>query len=188
MTYDMRRCRVGDIIPLRHAVLRPGRPVETAHFDKDELPTTIHYGLFHGGEPLVCLSLLQSWLPATEVETFLRSVDQVGAEVGVRSGKPVRVQNGERSVDQVGAEATTVHAWQLRGMATAEVTQGSGLGSRLLKFAQIDAQTAGFSKIFWCNARLKAVPFYEKNGWIVISGEFDVPGIGPHFKMISSSM
>ena len=176
MTYDMRRCRVGDIIPLRHAVLRPGRPVETAHFDKDELPTTIHYGLFHGGEPLVCLSLLQSWLPAAEIETFLRGGDQVGAEVGERSG------------DQVGAGATTVLAWQLRGMATAEVTQGSGLGSRLLKFAQIDAQTAGFSKIFWCNARLKAVPFYEKNGWIVISGEFDVPGIGPHFKMISLSM
>jgi L-Ala-D/L-Glu epimerase len=164
MTYDMRRCRVGDIIPLRHAVLRPGRPVETAHFDKDELPTTIHYGLFLGGEPLVCLSLLQSGLPATEVKTFLRSGDQVGAE------------------------ATTIRAWQLRGMATAEVTQGSGLGSRLLKFAQIDAQTADFSKIFWCNARLKAVPFYEKNGWIVISGEFDVPGIGPHFKMICSSI
>ena len=35
----------------------------------------------------------------------------------------------------------------------------------------------------WCNARLHAVGFYERQGWKVEGDEFDVPDIGPHFVM-----
>jgi len=31
---------------VRHPVLRPGKPVESCHFDGDELMTTKHFGLF----------------------------------------------------------------------------------------------------------------------------------------------
>jgi len=31
---------------VRHPVLRPGKPIESCHFDGDNLPTTKHFGLF----------------------------------------------------------------------------------------------------------------------------------------------
>lgn len=31
---------------VRHPVLREGKPIESCHFDGDELPTTHHFGLF----------------------------------------------------------------------------------------------------------------------------------------------
>lgn len=74
-------------------------------------------------------------------------------------------------------------AWQLRGMATDSGVQGLGFGSKLINFAVNDALQEGFSNIFWCNARLAAVPFYKKNGWEVISPLFEVPIFGPHHKM-----
>jgi hypothetical protein len=33
----------------------------------------------------------------------------------------------------------------------------------------------------WCNARKKAVPFYRNLGFEIISDEFEVPVIGPHY-------
>jgi GNAT superfamily N-acetyltransferase len=74
-------------------------------------------------------------------------------------------------------------AWQLRGMATDSRVQGLGYGSQLIQFAVLDAIEDGFSNIFWCNARLAAVPFYENNGWEIISPLFEVPIFGPHHKM-----
>ena len=35
-----------ETIIVRHPVLRPGRPIESCHFDGDDLPTTSHFGLF----------------------------------------------------------------------------------------------------------------------------------------------
>jgi ribosomal-protein-alanine N-acetyltransferase len=32
-----------EVIPLRHKILRPGRPLESAHFIGDELDTTYHF-------------------------------------------------------------------------------------------------------------------------------------------------
>jgi GNAT superfamily N-acetyltransferase len=70
--------------------------------------------------------------------------------------------------------------WQLRGMAVDDGQQGRGLGRRLL-----DGLVAEVAQPLWCNARLSAVPFYEKAGWRVISDAFDIPGVGPHKRMIS---
>jgi GNAT superfamily N-acetyltransferase len=75
------------------------------------------------------------------------------------------------------------NAWQLRGMATDSEVQGMGFGSQLIQFAAKDALAEGYSNIFWCNARLAAVPFYQKNGWEIISPIFKVPIFGPHHKM-----
>jgi GNAT superfamily N-acetyltransferase len=74
-------------------------------------------------------------------------------------------------------------AWQLRGMAADGAVQGMGLGGRLIQFALNDAISEGYSTIFWCNARKSAVSFYVKNGWKVISEEFEVPIFGPHYRM-----
>jgi GNAT superfamily N-acetyltransferase len=48
-----------EILSLRHAVLRPGRPLASAHFDGDEEPTTVHAGAFEAGEVLGCASVMR---------------------------------------------------------------------------------------------------------------------------------
>lgn len=39
---QVRRAALDEIYALRHAVLRPGRPLDSAQFDGDDEPTTIH--------------------------------------------------------------------------------------------------------------------------------------------------
>jgi predicted GNAT family N-acyltransferase len=73
-------------------------------------------------------------------------------------------------------------AYQLRGMATLEAYRGKSIGNQLLNFAivYLRGQKANY---IWCNARKKALKFYESIGFEIVSAEFDVPGIGPHHAM-----
>ena len=73
-------------------------------------------------------------------------------------------------------------AWQLRAMATAPELRGQGVGRRLLEGAAREVAATGVRQ-FWCNARTSAVSFYARLGWIAYGDEFDIPEIGPHFKM-----
>ena len=75
-------------------------------------------------------------------------------------------------------------AWQLRGMATETGFQGKGFGGKLLACAEAKIVEGSKLSRFWCNARVPAVPFYQKHGWKVDSEEFDIPTAGPHRKMI----
>ena len=52
--------------------------------------------------------------------------------------------------------------WQLRGMATAPEHLGRRLGNQVLGYGM--RHMRGTVKNFWCNARLNAVTFYEKQG------------------------
>jgi predicted GNAT family N-acyltransferase len=69
--------------------------------------------------------------------------------------------------------------YQLRGMATLEAYRSKGYGNQLLNFAivYLRGQKANY---IWCNARKKALKFYESIGFEIISDEFEVQGIGPH--------
>jgi GNAT superfamily N-acetyltransferase len=69
--------------------------------------------------------------------------------------------------------------YQLRGMATLEKYRGKGIGNQLVNFAivYLRGQKANY---IWCNARKKAIKFYQNIGFEIISDEFEVPGIGPH--------
>lgn len=73
--------------------------------------------------------------------------------------------------------------FRLRGMATDPDFSGKGCGSDLIKFAINELRSANASYI-WCHARSSAIGFYRKLDFEVISDEFEVPGIGPHFIMI----
>jgi predicted GNAT family N-acyltransferase len=75
-------------------------------------------------------------------------------------------------------------AWQLRGMATDHPHQGRGYGGELLRYTQPLIAFDSNVRSFWCNARVPAIPFYERHGWKVDSEEFDIPTAGPHRKMI----
>ena len=35
----------------------------------------------------------------------------------------------------------------------------------------------------WCNARIRAVPMYERRGFVIVSDIFEIEGIGPHHDM-----
>ncbi len=74
-------------------------------------------------------------------------------------------------------------AWQLRGMATHPERTRHGVGTTLLAAAEALLRAEGDVRLLWCNARLAAVPFYQRVGWEVASAVFDIPGVGPHHAM-----
>lgn len=73
-------------------------------------------------------------------------------------------------------------SWRVRGMATASHAQGSGAGRAVLDALIAHARTHGATRI-WCNARSAARRFYEQAGFQAVSSEFELPHIGPHYKM-----
>ena len=74
-------------------------------------------------------------------------------------------------------------ASRLRGMAVAPEVRGAGVGRKIL--LAIDEMMRAHTPVplLWCNARVTAIGFYQRCGWTVVSGEFDVPGIGLHVNM-----
>ncbi|HDZ16189.1 MAG TPA: GNAT family N-acetyltransferase [Methylophaga aminisulfidivorans] len=77
-------------------------------------------------------------------------------------------------------------AYQIRAMATSRQSRGQGIGRLLLSAAEEYAKTAGAS-VVWANARQSAIGFYKKAGYDVISEEFVIDGIGPHY-LVSKSL
>jgi hypothetical protein len=75
-------------------------------------------------------------------------------------------------------------AWQLRGMCTDSPHQSKGFGGKLIVCAETAIVEASGVRLFWCNGRVPAIPFYQKHGWKVDSEEYDIPTAGPHRKMV----
>lgn len=67
---------------------------------------------------------------------------------------------------------------QLRGMAVDPDLQGQGIGGVLVRGVQ-DAHAS-----LWCNARIRAVPFYQRHGWQILGEAFDIDPIGLHHRMV----
>lgn len=63
------------------------------------------------------------------------------------------------------------HAWQLRGMATAEGRRGEGIGAAVLTAAEQCVRIRG-GRLLWCQARDTAIEFYARHGFT---------GHGDHF-------
>ena len=127
-----------EVIPLRAAVLRPGRPVGDAVWVSDTLNDTKH------------------WV-AEQHDRI------IGVATVVRAPFP----------DGDGPE------WQLRGMAVDSECRSTGVGRQLLAQVMTDIDAP-----MWCNARIGAVAFYQRQGWRVASAEFEVPTIGIHVRMV----
>ena len=73
--------------------------------------------------------------------------------------------------------------YQLRGMATDTPFSGKGHGKQLIEFA-VEYIKKTNAQYIWCNARTSAIQFYQKLGFNIVSEEFEVEGIGPHYQMI----
>jgi GNAT superfamily N-acetyltransferase len=84
----------------------------------------------------------------------------------------------------VGLESVAGCGYQLRGMAVDNHQQNLGIGRLLLLAGEERLSVVGDVHYVWCNARLAAGEFYERNGFTFISEEFDIPDVGPHRRMI----
>ena len=73
-------------------------------------------------------------------------------------------------------------AWRVRGMATAPHARGRGAGTAVLAELLRHAASRRAVRV-WCNARTPARRLYERAGLRVVSDEFELPEIGPHFVM-----
>ena len=73
-------------------------------------------------------------------------------------------------------------AWRVRGMATRPDVRGRGAGAVILAGLLEYAVAEGATRV-WCNARVRARSLYERAGFKVVSGAFEVPEIGPHLVM-----
>ena len=72
--------------------------------------------------------------------------------------------------------------FQIRGMAVLNEFQNNGFGAQLLAAAE-NYCSLQKTPLIWFNAREKAVPFYEKNGYQTMGNSFEIPTVGTHFVM-----
>jgi len=111
--------------------------------------------------------------PGDELEsTFHMGLFEEGSLVGIVSLYPEGPEGYELP-----------DAWRVRGMAVLPEHHGRGFGSKLLQACMAYAAAHG-GKTLWCNARIVARPFYELRGLSIDGEAFDIPGIGPHYRMI----
>ncbi len=73
-------------------------------------------------------------------------------------------------------------AWRLRGMATADELRGTGVGARVLGAALRHAREHG-AALVWCNARVGALDFYVRAGFVAAGERYVDPVLGPHVPM-----
>jgi GNAT superfamily N-acetyltransferase len=82
----LRRATIEEILGVRHAVLRPGLPLDTARFAGDDEPATRHFGAFlPSGENVACVSSMRrphGGLDAWQVRGMATRVDRAGRGIG----------------------------------------------------------------------------------------------------------
>lgn len=138
---------------LRRRVLRDGDPQAVVAWPRDEDATTTHYGAVDGAGRVVAIGTIYP---------------QALAENATK-----------RAMTQGIAETAQ---FQFRGMASDAAVRGQGAGHAVLMRLIAHAKTAA-PAMLWCNARVIAVPFYERAGMRIVSERFEIAGVGPHFVM-----
>lgn len=59
MNYFIKKITALDTYPVRHLVLRAGKPIESCHFEGDELVSTHHFGCFAADQLIGVVSLFE---------------------------------------------------------------------------------------------------------------------------------
>ncbi len=70
--------------------------------------------------------------------------------------------------------------FRLRGMAVLPEYHGKSFGKKLLNES---LKKLPSRNLLWFNARIKAVGFYKKQGFLPRGEEFEIPGVGLHILM-----
>ena len=79
----------------------------------------------------------------------------------------------------------TKNGYRLRGMATHPKFRRKSAATKLMKESFVLLKEKKCD-VLWCNARLVAVEFYKSLGFKITGKIFDIPSIGPHYKMYKS--
>ena len=82
-------------------------------------------------------------------------------------------------------ELQTKNGYRLRGMATHPKFRRKSAATKLMKESFVLLKEKKCD-VLWCNARLVAVEFYKSLGFKIPGKIFDIPSIGPHYKMYKS--
>lgn len=114
--------------------------------------------------------------PSATLEDCKYPADGAAVHFGVFEGALASVITAHPEISPL---FTGEEQWRIRGMATEPSFQGRGFGGAALQ-ALLAWGKAKRIPLFWCNARERAIPFYEAHGFTVASELFDIPGIGPH--------
>jgi GNAT superfamily N-acetyltransferase len=83
----------------------------------------------------------------------------------------------------VGSVVPEEGGFRVRGMATDPSARGRGLGALVLDALVHHARAQG-AEVIWASARLPAVTLYERAGFAPEGEDYEVPGIGPHRRMV----
>ena len=70
---------------------------------------------------------------------------------------------------------------RMRWLGVDESIRGHGVGGALVQACLAESLRRGHG--IWCNARLVAVPLYQRLGFETVGESFDISGIGPHLVM-----
>lgn len=139
--YQLKTITSQETWPVRHPVLRKGRPLEDVYMEADNMPTTFHLGIYHNKEIVGVASFMED------------SFNEF-------SGKQSR----------------------LRGMAVLPEYRQKGLAELLLKKGE-QLLKERQRTLLWFNAREIALSFYKNLGYEIVGGIFDIPKVGPHYRM-----
>ncbi len=139
--FQLREIPAKETWPVRHPVLRRGRPLEDVYMEADEKESTFHLGVFYNGDIVGVASFME---------------DDHSEFSGVQS--------------------------RLRGMAVLPEYRNKGIARLLLNKGEQILKERGRT-LLWFNARIIALNFYKNLGYEVASDEFEIPQVGPHYRM-----
>ncbi len=126
-------------------------------------------------------TVLRSSLPASE-NVYPADDDDSSIHVGVLvADELVAIGSAFNEPQEVHGAATD---WRVRGMAVLKSHRGTGLGADVLSGLLNEIGARG-GRFVWANARTGVVGFYAKHGFSKQGNEFELPGIGPHFVVVT---
>ncbi len=139
--YQLKEISAKETWPVRHPVLRKGRPLEDVYMEADEQSSTFHLGMFYNGTIIGVASFMDDSHP-----------DFTGSQ------------------------------YRLRGMAVLPEYRRKGIAELILKRGEMLLKEKG-KTLLWFNARVVALQFYKNLGYTIDGTQFDIPKVGPHYRM-----
>lgn len=138
---------------LRAEVLRPGLAPMAVRFPGDDAETALHFAAY----------------------------DRADRIVGVVAVLPEAMPAGA-SAEESACPLPEGRSWRLRGMAVHSQERCEGVG-RALMLRVLDGVARSGGGLLWCNARVPAVGFYERFGFVGLGEPWEDPQFGPHVRM-----
>ncbi len=104
------------------------------------------------------------------------------ADAGTSAADPIGIVTVLHQPPPLAHIAEPERWWRLRGMATVGRHRRGGVGSALVDAALGHVAAQGGAGV-WCNARLPAVEFYRRHGFVESGDPWEEPALGPHVAM-----